>query len=252
MSPETSAELEPQPAPVDDRAARLAALAHEVRAPLASVEGWAELLLDGALGELTDEQVRAVEVVRRNAERIGLLVDELRWIDVAPPPRSALGGPPLDLAFVVSTAVDLVRPSAWLGAVALEQVAPHRPLLVLGDPSGLEGAVVNVLENAVKYTARGGSVRVRTVEEPGVVVVEVVDTGMGVPAADLARLTEPRFRAANATSSAVAGDGLGLALVREVLAAHGGELSVSSVEGEGTTVRLRLPAAGNAVPPAAV
>ena len=100
--------------------------------------------------------------------------------------------------------------------------------------------MVNVLENAVKYTARGGSVRVRTVEEPGVVVVEVVDTGMGVPAADLARLTEPRFRAANATSSAVAGDGLGLALVREVLAAHGGELSVSSVEGEGTTVRLRL------------
>lgn len=251
MSPERSAELEPQPAPVDDRAARLAALAHEVRAPLASVEGWAELLLDGALGELTDEQVRAVEVVRRSAERIGLLVDELRSIDVAPP-RSARGGPPLDLAFVVSTAVDLVRPSAWLGAVALEQVAPHRPLLVLGDRSGLEGAVVNVLENAVKYTARGGSVRVRTVEEPGVVVVEVVDTGMGVPAADLARLTEPRFRAANATSSAVAGDGLGLALVREVLTAHGGELSVSSVEGEGTTVRLRLPAAGNAAPPAAV
>ena len=78
MTPERSAELEPRPAPVDDRAARLAALAHEVRAPLASVEGWAELLLDGALGELTDEQVRAVEVVRRNAERIGLLVDELR------------------------------------------------------------------------------------------------------------------------------------------------------------------------------
>ena len=115
---------------------------------------------------------------------------------------------------------------------------------MLGDPLRLEGAVVNVVGNAVKYTPRGGSVTVRTFEDAGHVVVEVADTGIGVPFDELAHLTEPWFRARNATASGIGGDGLGLALVRDVVEAHGGEVSLTSVDGAGTTVRLLLPAAG--------
>ena len=115
---------------------------------------------------------------------------------------------------------------------------------MLGDPLRLEGAVVNVVGNAVKYTPRGGSVTVRTFEDAGRVVVEVADTGIGVPFDELAHLTEPWFRARNATASGIGGDGLGLALVRDVVEAHGGEVSLTSVDGAGTTVRLLLPAAG--------
>ena len=119
---------------------------------------------------------------------------------------------------------------------------------MLGDALRLEGAVVNVLGNAVKYTPRGGSVTVRTLEEGDHVVVEVVDTGIGVPFDELAHLTEPWFRARNATASGIGGDGLGLSLVRDAVEAHGGTVSVTSVDGEGTTVRLLLPAPGPAAP----
>ena len=135
----------------------------------------------------------------------------------------------------------------------LDERPSARRLLVVGDALRLEGAVVNVLGNAVKYTPRGGGVTVRTVEEDGRVVVEVVDTGIGIPFDELAHLTEPWFRARNATASGIDGDGLGLALVRDVVEAHGGEVSLTSVDGSGTTVRLLLPAApagastGNAV-----
>jgi signal transduction histidine kinase len=237
---------------------RLARVRHELRAPLTSIAGYAEVLLDGAFGELTPEQVRALEVVGRNAERMRALVAELRPADPTQPAPRTPGPVLLDVAGVVGAAVDLLRPTARLGGVVLDEQPPARRLHVLGDALRLEGAVVNVLGNAVKYTPRGGSVTVRTLEEGGSVVVEVVDTGIGVPFAELAHLTEPWFRARNATASGVGGDGLGLSLVRDAVEAHGGEVSVDSVDGAGTTVRLVLPGAGaagaegNAPPGAAV
>ena len=264
MSTDEDTGLEPLRGHVDDRAASLAALAHELRAPLTSIEGWVELLLDGALGELSAEQVRAVEVLGRNAARVRALVAELQMplthqtlhdasSAAATTPRDAPDAVVVDLTAVVGAAVDLLRPTARLGGVVLDERPSARRLLVVGDALRLEGAVVNVLGNAVKYTPRGGGVTVRTVEEDGRVVVEVVDTGIGIPFDELAHLTEPWFRARNATASGIDGDGLGLALVRDVVEAHGGEVSLTSVDGSGTTVRLLLPAApagastGNAV-----
>jgi len=237
----------------EDWQARAAVIAHELRAPLTSIEGWVEILLDGALGELTPEQARAVEVIGRNALRLRTLASDLRSTE---PSGSALasasgrapGRAPVDVGAVVGAAVPLVRATARLGGVVLDERPAARRLLVLGDPMRLEGAVVNVVGNAVKYTPRGGSVTVRTFEEAGRVVVEVADTGIGVPFDELAHLTEPWFRARNATASGIGGDGLGLSLVRDVVEAHGGEVSLTSVDGAGTTVRLTLPAAGAGEP----
>ena len=176
------------------------------------------MLLDGVFGELTPEQVRALEVVGRNAERLRALVAEL---PSAQPSRRAARAPGpvlLDVAGVVGAAVDLLRPTARLGGVVLDERPPARRLHVLGDALRLEGAVVNVLGNAVKYTPRGGSVTVRTLEDGDHVVVEVVDTGIGIPFDELAHLTEPWFRARNATASGIGGDGLGLTLVRDAVA----------------------------------
>jgi signal transduction histidine kinase len=229
---------------------RLARIGHELRAPIAAIAGYVEVLLDGALGELTPEQARALEVVGRGVERLRTLVAELG----SSPRQTRPPGPVLvDVAGVVRAAVDLLRPTARLGGVVLDERPATRPLLVLGDALRLEGAVVNVLGNAVKYTPRGGSVTVRALDDGGRVVVEVVDTGIGVPFDELAHLTEPWFRARNATASGIGGDGLGLSLVRDAVEAHGGEVSVASVDGKGTTVRLLLPtAAGNATPRGAV
>ena len=259
MTPEHDAEVAHLTAEVEHRDLLLARVGHELRAPLASIEGYVELLLDGALGALGAEQVRALEVVARNAERLRALVAELR--STHPSPRETRTTGPVavvDVVAVVGAAVDLLRPTARLGGVLLDERPPSRRLHVLGDALRLEGAVVNVLGNAVKYTPRGGSVSVQTLEEGAHVVVEVVDTGIGVPFDELAHLTEPWFRARNATASGVGGDGLGLSLVRDVVEALGGEVSLASVDGSGTTVRLLLPAApapvlgGNAAPTPAV
>jgi signal transduction histidine kinase len=230
----------------EDWQARAAVVGHELRAPLTSIEGWVEILLDGALGELTPEQARAVEVIGRNAQRLRSLVADLRSAEPSAAPSGGRG--PVDLGAVVSAAVELVRPTARLGGIVLDERPAAPRLHVLGDLLRLEGAVVNVVGNAVKYTPRGGSVTVRTFEDAGHVVVEVADTGIGVPFDELAHLTEPWFRARNATASGIGGDGLGLALVREVVEAHGGEVSLTSVDGSGTTVRLLLPAAGPGAP----
>ena len=189
-------------------------------------------------GELTPEQARAVEVIGRNAQRLQALVAELRSTGPLPPGPPAPADGVVDVAAVVGASVDLVRPTARLGGVVLDERPAGRRLTVLGDTLRLEGAVVNVVGNAVKYTPRGGSVTVRAFEEGGLVVVEVADTGIGVPFDELAHLTEPWFRARNATASGIGGDGLGLALVRDVVEAHGGEVSLTSVDGAGTTVRL--------------
>lgn len=244
------AEVERLQARLDDLDAGLAATAHELRAPLASIEGYLELLLDGTHGPLTPEQAAALQVVGRNAQRLHALVADLGATRLGPAPEPASGAARerADLAALVGDAVDLVRPSATLGAVALRWQPPAAPVVVDADRPALEGAVVNVLGNAVKYTPAGGAVAVRLVEHEGSVTVEVVDTGIGVPDADLAHLTEPGFRATNALASQADGHGLGLALVRDVVDAHGGELSVSSTPGAGTTVRLRLPTPAASAP----
>ena len=238
----TALELERLRAAARAAEQRLARLGHELRAPLTSIAGYVEVLHDGVFGGLTPEQARALEVVGRSTERLRALVGEL---PSAQPSRRATRPPGpvlLDVAGVVGGAVDLFRPTARLGGVVLDERPPARRLHVLGDALRLEGAVVNVVGNAVKYTPRGGSVTVRTLEDGDHVVVEVVDTGIGIPFDELAHLTEPWFRARNATASGIGGDGLGLSLVRDAVQAHGGEVSVESVDGSGTTVRLVLPA----------
>ena len=159
------------------------------------------------------------------------------------PAHPAPDAAPVDVAAVVSAAVDLLRPTARLGGVVLDEQPPPGGCTWWVTSLRLEGAVVNVLGNAVKYTPRGGGVTVRTLEEDGRVVVEVVDTGIGIPFDELAHLTEPWFRARNATASGIDGDGLGLALVRDVVEAHGGEVSLTSVDGAGHD-RAAAPARG--------
>lgn len=214
---------------------RLAVLAHELRTPLTSVEGWVELLLDGSLGPLTPEQRRAVATIGRNTERVRTLL-----AGTVAPHR------PVDVAAVVRAGLDVIRPAARLADLALEGlVPPSGSLLATGDGAALERALLNVLANAVKYTPAGGRVRVSAflLAERGEVVVEVADTGIGVPEEDLPHLAERGFRAGNALASGAPGDGLGLAEVHDVMAAHGCRLSLSSPPGGGTTVRLHLRAA---------
>ena len=226
----------------------VATVTHELRTPLANILGYTEMLADGDGGELTPTQRRGVTAILRNAERLHGTVADLLLLDSSGD-RSA-AAVPVDLAGQLGRVAADVTPAAQARGLTLTVHA--EPVLVGGHPDRLECALRNLLDNALKFTSAGGSVTCRLTAPDGRARLEVTDTGIGIPAADLPRLFVPFHRAANAMDRAVQGSGLGLAIVRAIVTEHGGEVSARSVLGRGSTFTMMLPALSPAAePPAA-
>ena len=166
---------------------------------------------------------------------------DLSRIEEAPPGRLES----VDLASVVGEVVDRVGPTAERRHIALDVEVPVG-VGVAGSRSQLLSLVRNLVENAVKYSDSGTTVAVRVSRDADDAVVEVVDRGIGIPAADLDRVFERFYRVDRARTRETGGSGLGLSIVRHVVQAHGGTVRLASTEGEGTTVTVRLPAGGAA------
>lgn len=216
-----------------------ATLSHELRSPLTSVREAAQLLGDEVAGPLTPKQARLVEIIRGSSDRLLGLVS--RILDLS---RLRAGLLPLerqrvDLDRVVSRAVDELRPQVEDVGLALEHERRGRRFAVDGDEERLVQVVVNLVANAVRFTPRGGRVTVRLLAANDEILVEVEDTGMGIPPAALPHIFEP-YRQAHGHRG---GSGLGLAIVRGVVQAHGGRVTVESREGKGSRFTVALPAA---------
>ncbi len=223
------------------KAGFIAAASHDLRTPLTSIIGYVELLSDGEAGLVTPEQVRMLDAVDRNARRLKTLVEDVLTIS-----KIELGAftshlEPVDLVSVVWAAADVIRPSAGVGGLTFEVVCPDKGLMVDGDPGQLDRVLVNLLSNAVKYTPGGGSVSLSLAREEDVAVLVVSDTGIGIPEKDQGSLFTRFFRASNAVARELPGSGLGLSIVRTIVANHHGQISLGSAEGQGTTVTVRLP-----------
>jgi two-component system phosphate regulon sensor histidine kinase PhoR len=148
------------------------------------------------------------------------------------------------LGEVVDSVIGIIRPRAHSGGVTLEAaLAPDVPP-VKADRDRLAQILINLVDNAVKYTPAGGQVTVTAEVTPGdMVEIAVRDTGVGIPAADLPRITERFYRVDKARSRELGGTGLGLAIVKHLVIAHAGELRITSEVDKGTIVRFTLPAA---------
>jgi two-component system, OmpR family, phosphate regulon sensor histidine kinase PhoR len=137
--------------------------------------------------------------------------------------------------------VAALQPAAAAKGLALHCDHPSQGLVVSGDPGQLDRLLMNLLSNAVKFTPEGGRIRVGAAAEGAQTVLTVADTGIGIPERDQKELFSRFFRASNAVERSIPGTGLGLAIVRTIVDNHGGELTVASQEGKGTTVTSRLP-----------
>ncbi len=235
----------------------VANVSHELRTPLAAISGYAETLLGGALGD--PERARQfLGIIERHAQRLGRLVEDLLTLSDLELGRAALQRESIRVEPVVDAAFETLRQKAAAAGVALERViSPETPWLD-ADPDRLEQALVNLLDNAIKYTPEGGRVTVSTrtvrgaevlaalpqAEGAEFVEIAVADTGIGVPSEDLPRLTERFYRVDKARSRELGGTGLGLAIVKHIVQAHGGWMRIESQLGRGTTVRLCVPRAG--------
>jgi PAS domain S-box-containing protein len=214
-----------------------AAVSHELRTPLTSIVGYLEVLLDDE--ELDPTHHRFLTVVERNAQRLVRLVGDLLFVAQVEAGQARLEPVEMDLATVAWQAVESAQPRALSGGVTLELDCPtFAPMH--GDPHRLAQALDNLVSNAIKFTPEGGLVEVRIRHGARATVLEVQDSGIGIPEGEQDRLFERFFRASTVTSR-VPGVGLGLTIVKAIIDGHGGTLRVSSREGAGTTFRVELP-----------
>jgi len=226
----------------------IANVSHELRTPLASIKSVVETLQAGAL---EDRQAAQEFLSRADAEvdRLVQLVEELLELSRMESGQAPLAQKPVDMGHVLSQAVERLRPQAEKRALSLTlEVASDLPPVV-GDAERLERVVVNLIHNALKFTPAGGSIRVSAGLAGSAVAVKVSDTGIGVAPEDLPRIFERFYKADRARNQADVqpdrggGTGLGLAVVKHTVEAHGGTVGVESDLGRGSTFSFSIPAA---------
>jgi protein-histidine pros-kinase len=224
----------------DLRSDLIATVSHELRTPLTSIVGYAELLRDLPDDDVSPAARRLVGVVERNAARELRLVDDLLTLAFLGKEQMPVALRPLDLGEVVRGSVEAGRTPARRRGLVLAVHDAGVPL-VHGDAQRLGQVVDNLLANAVKFTPPGGRVDLRVRDDGDAALLEVADTGPGVPEADLERIFDRLYRTAAAVRAQVPGAGLGLAIVRAIMDAHGGQVEARSTPGRGTVVRVRVP-----------
>ena len=216
-------------------------ISHELRTPLSSILGYLELMRDDEDHPLSAEQVQYLDVAERNANRLLRLVGDLLFTAQVESGKFALDLRDMPLDSIVSASLQTGIPLARGAGVELTVELPETALLVHGDPVRLGQAVDNLISNAIKFTPRGGSVTLSLFQRGEQAVVEVRDTGLGIPASELDKLFSRFFRASTATRNAVPGVGLGLTITKAIVTAHHGEMDVESEEGVGTCFSMSLP-----------
>jgi signal transduction histidine kinase len=214
-----------------------ASVSHELRSPLTSIREGAHLLRDRVSGPLNDKQRRLVEIIAAGADRLLGLVNQILEVS-----RLRAGVLPiqrvrLDLDKVVTRAIEELKPSADHAGVALERELVGEDFELVGDEARLLQVVINLVGNAIRFTKRGGRVVARVVSTGPELEIQVEDTGIGIPPAELPHVFEP-YRQAHADRG---GTGLGLAIVRGVAQAHSGRVTVESQEGKGSRFTVLLP-----------
>lgn len=218
----------------------VSSVSHELRTPLTSVLGYLELLCEH--GELPPDVLDQLHVVRRNALRLQGLLSDLLLVGQVGEDRLVPQRTRSDLTVVVDQAVEAVLPVADERGVTVEVEAPEQ-CHALVDDRQLRQVLDNLLSNALKYGAPGGTVRVALVPVGDAVELAVTDDGIGVPEDERAQVFDRFFRGARAVEEHVPGTGLGLDIVSSIATAHGGTVDVQSAVGRGSTFRVRLPSA---------
>jgi two-component system phosphate regulon sensor histidine kinase PhoR len=216
----------------------VANVSHELRTPLTTLRGYAETLLEGGLDD-AEHREEFVTSMRDGAIRLQALVEDLLALAELERPDASLRREPLDLRALAAEHVEHVRGAAERARLTLA-LEPGPPVILSADRVRLGQVLANLLDNAVKYTERG-SVRVALGVSNRRAWCEVRDTGPGIPVRDLPRVFERFYRVDKARSREKGGTGLGLSIVKHAIALHGGEVSVVSRVGEGTTFRFEVP-----------
>jgi signal transduction histidine kinase len=226
----------------------LATMSHELRTPLNAIGGYVDLLLAEIRGPLTDQQTSDLTRIRRAGTHLLGLINDVLNLAKLETGQIAFSHDVMGLHEALVNAATMIEPQAAVKGVAFSRISSSDDgLTVAGDRDKILQIVLNLLANAVKFTPEGGRVSLSGRHVPGDGAIEIVvsDTGRGMPPDQLVRIFEPFVQVGRRLSGADAGAGLGLAISRELARGMGGEITVTSVEGAGSTFVVRLPATGS-------
>lgn len=224
----------------DLRASFTSMLVHDLRAPLAVIDGYIELLQQAKLDPVTERQRRYLGAMRASCERMIRLISEILDVSKLEAGRLSIERQSLDLCALAEDVVERMRPVALRKSIELGMGGATVPMKVLADRVRLEQVLMNLLSNAIKFTPTEGRVTVELAELDDEVEVAVVDTGPGIPAEEMPLLFE-KFRQTRSGESSGQGTGLGLVICRHLVEAHGGRIWVESDVGTGSRFVFRLP-----------
>lgn len=217
-------------------------VSHELRTPITNIIGYTEMLEDGDFGRLSPDQSEATIRIGDNGRRLLSLIDDLLDLSRLRAKKMEIAQDPVDLVAVVRSGEEAILPRLRSAEVSLEMDLPPHPVKVVGEAEKLERVLVNLMSNAVKFTPPLGRVTVRLTQEAKWAIIEVSDTGYGIPEEDLDRLFSQFFRSSVSQEKHIQGTGLGLSIVRSIVESHGGQVEVASRVNVGTTFRVYLPA----------
>lgn len=217
----------------------ISSVSHELRTPLTSIKGWSETLSQMGTddAELTNQ---GLEVISNESDRLARIVEDLLDFSRMQNGRFSIRPEKMDLLAEVEETTVLYRERAKKENIALKYIEySHPTMIIMGDKFRIRQVLVNVLDNALKYSRAGDTIRVELADMGSEVQIVVSDTGIGISKENLPHITDKFFRASK--DGGIPGSGIGLAVVKEIIDAHGGLLEIESIEGEGTTVIITLP-----------
>jgi signal transduction histidine kinase len=225
----------------------LATMSHELRTPLNAIAGYAELLAMGVRGPVNDEQLRDLARIRQNQQHLLEIITDILNFSRIEAGRVRYALAPVPVREMLARMEAMIEPQARARSIEYRCENVADGLAVVADREKLEQVLINLLGNAVKFTPSGGRITLSAAAAGDRVALRVQDTGVGIEAAQLADIFEPFVQLEPSLTRTTEGAGLGLAISRELARGMGGELSVASVPGEGSTFTVELPsaAAGN-------
>jgi hypothetical protein len=219
----------------------LSNVSHELRTPLTSIKGYSDLLMEGTLGEMNYQQLKAVNTVIRNTERLRRLVDSLLYVSMAEVENIKYDFSKIDVLEVIDNAVtDMTIPVTEKKIDVLLHVQEDVPQIE-ADAKKIADMLTNVLDNAVKFTPSMGKISISARKEGEMVHISVEDTGIGIPAELVPHLFQKFYQIDPSIRRKYGGTGLGLFISRNIVEAHKGKIWIESEDSQGTTVHILLP-----------
>lgn len=218
----------------------VANVSHELRTPLTSIKGYVETLLDGEIENIDNAQ-RFLTVINKETDRLNRLINDLLYLSMIETGRVEIAKKWIDAQELIDRVSELLQPVAAQKNITIESEISAEARVLYGSPDMLEQVMINVVENAVKYSYEGGTVRIliETCEQGR--CIKVIDRGIGIPSENLARIFERFYRVDKGRSRKAGGTGLGLSIVKHIVERHRGHVQVESEEDKGTTFTIILP-----------